>query len=485
MTEAAPPPQEASNAVQRAAIFGVLTTLATLAGSIARAKATAVVLGPTGLGEAASVLQITALVFVPIGLITGPALVSAFARAKSDPEASQAILDTASTVVVGLGVVLIVVATAAGWFVFPAASGALVGLTALAATAALLDPLVRIPGLGLLARGDVRRYAILNTGTWIVFSVAVVGATFAFGLSGQFLAAVAVPLVLVALFWPVWRAGLPDLRLAPLPRLDRAFLRDAIAVSVSSLIAALAIQGALSTIRWSLWREGGAEANGQFQAAWAIGGAYIGIVLQGLGTGIFPRYAAAKPEDLATEVDAGIRFVLDVAPPVILIAIAVREPVMRLLYSAEFQMASEMVGYQMAADLAKAVSYVYAGVLLYRGNMRAFLVTEVVVALLLGLIPMVLIPLIGPPGASYGYAITYSVYALLTSVVLARACDVPIRWRVQAFTLGFTVVASGLVAACLAWPMLRFVVLAVGLAWASQSALATTVVAKVRTLAGR
>ncbi len=452
-----------------------------MGGGILRAKATAVLLGPEGFGTVSAVLQIPQLLFVPLGLVTGPALVSSLGRARARQEAGQLYNDTAATLVLFGGAVLGALSVLTGVYVFRDQPPVLVLFTALAAVGAMLDPLARIPNANLLARGEVRQYAVIMATTSVVVAVVASAATALAGLWGQFIAAAVMPAVLLLLFSGLWRRALPDMRLVPRPALDRDFLREAAAVGAATLVASIGLQGALSTIRWALWQQGGAESNGQFQAAWSVGSAYLGIVMQGLGTGVFPRYAAATRESLPAEVDAAAKFVFDAAPPLILIAIAVREPMVHLLYSGEFDRAGTMLGYQMAADLAKALSFVYAGVLLFRGEVRAYLVTEVLGASLLGVSALVLVPLFGEIGASYAYAITYSLYVVIAAVALSRACDVSVRWRPVVLALVFTAGATGAVEVTGHWPMLRWVLLGVGCLWAMRTGVAHLVWTRVWT----
>lgn len=475
---------QAGSALQRAALFGLASSLAAVLGGILRAKATALALGPDGFGTAAAVVQITSLFFVPLGLVTGPALVSALARARERGESGQTYHDTAATLVLAGGTALGVLSVGAGAFVFRNEGPHLILFTGLAAVAALMDPLTRVTNASLLARGDVRRYAIVMASTSAIVAVVAAGATAAAGLPGQFVAAAVIPFLLLLAFGPIWQRALPDLRLLPRPTLDREYLREAAAVGVATLLTGAAMQASLSAIRWALWQHGGAEANGQFQAAWTVGSAYLGIMLQGVATGVFPRYAAATLESLPAEVDAASKFVFDAAPPIILIAIAVREPAMHLLYSSEFDVAGQLAGYQIAADFARALSYVYGGVLLYRGEVRAFMVTELIGAGMFALTSVLLVGRFGAVGAAYGYAVTYALYVVLSAVVLARVAKVPVRPYALLAVLLFTAASSGAVTACIEWPWLRWPLLLIGGVWATQTGIAALVWGRLRSRLG-
>jgi O-antigen/teichoic acid export membrane protein len=124
--------------------------------------------------------------------------------------------------------------------------------------------------------------------------------------------------------------------------------------------------------------------------------------------------------------------------------LAVRSVMIHALYSNRFELASGMLGYIIAGDIAKAVSWAFAGPLLYRGQFRAFLVTEVVGGAMAVVANLTMVHLMGPIGAGAAYPITYAGYMVLTGVVLARSCGVPVNTKALGSGLVITGVAVGL-----------------------------------------
>lgn len=425
--------------VQKAAMVGVLASAATIGSSIIRSKVTAVVLGPEGVGRAAWVLQIVSLVLIPVAIITGPALAAGFARSKGDSPTAQRQFDTASTLLAAVAGIAILAVFGISHLVFPEEWAGLGTICALLACVSLtLEPLLMLPSRVLVGRGQTRDYSLIIAGNSLLLGLLVAAGTTFYKLPGQFAASALAPVV----FFLIWRRRfkrlIPDLDLRPRVALDIAFLKEVAAVGSASVAAAFAGQAALAAIRWSLMKHGGDYANGQFQAAWGVGGAYFGVILQGLAIAVFPRFAAARTtEELQREVDAATRFVLSTAPPLILIAVAVREPMMKLLYSGRFAEGGHVLGIQMAADLAKAVGWVQAGPLLYRGKVAAFLTIEVLASLLFGGIGVALVPSLGIAGAAFGYAACYGVYLIVSQLAIRKACGVRVQLRSLLFPLAF------------------------------------------------
>jgi len=441
----------------------------TMLAALIKSKVSAVVLGPIGLGQAAEIMQLVTLCMVPLGLVTGPAFVTLIARARGNHEVVQRSYDGSATLILVLGLVLTAAVGLAAGLVFGGTEHAR-AWALLAATWAIGAAVLALPAQVLMASGRTREFALFSGSIALALALIVSAGTFIGKLNGQFVAMAVGPAVLVLVCFPLYRRVLPGLRLTPRALVDGPFVRSTIVLGVSALLGGLATQAALSTIRWSLSGHGGDEANGQFQAAWAVGSAYFGLVLSGIGSVYFPRFAAAPDaRSLSDEIGSAADFVIRTGGPIILVAIAVREPAIKLLYSGKFAVAAEMVGYQMAGDLAKAVSWAHAGPLLYRGKVRLFLITEGIGAGLLATLSVILVVHTGVQGPSYAYAVTYVVYAFVTALVISRGCGVTIRWRSVFLATGFAGVASAAVFLSDRFPILHVLLIAIALVWAQRT----------------
>jgi PST family polysaccharide transporter len=265
--------------------------------------------------------------------------------------------------------------------------------------------------------------------TAIVTTVGVVALTPRFGVPGQLAATAAAPFLLLPFVARVARKS----RLWPSswrPAPDADYLSRALKLGATSLVSGLSMQGALYFIRSELEAVGGAELNGQFQASWAIGSVYLGVLLGGLGSYVFPRYARAESEvALQKEVDEAGRFMSNLAPPLVLMAVAFAGVAVNLLYSARFAPAVEILAWQLSGDVAKCLSWVYAGPLLFRGRVRAYITTEVLGATLFATAAFFFLRASGVNGVGQAYFVTYALYLPLTAIVLRLSCRVRARTR--------------------------------------------------------
>lgn len=435
----------------RAAGLGAVTSIVALITSVIRSKASAVFLGPSGVGMAAEIQQIATLTLVPLSALSGPALLTALAREKNEGRPPEAIAAAFGWVLL-LGVGLSAVALTALFSFLPNSwSEGARPLLALACATTLAAAASSV-GIGALTfDGSLNTTARLQMVTGVVAAVMIAAATAMAGLPGQFVAAAVAALITLL---AVARAARASSRWPGTlrPRLERTYLRNALVVGAASLIGGGALQAALFAIRVRMEDLGGPEANGQFQAAWAVGSVYLGVVLTGMGTFVFPRYASASDlTQLQQEVDEASRFVMRVAPPVILLAVSFADIGIRLMYSDRFDGALEILKWQFAGDIAKCLSWVYAGPLLYRGNIRGFLTTETLAASALAGGTWALTPLLGLSATGVSYFITYILYLPLAAWVTRRSLGVSPRPRQLALAAVGTAVAVALIGAGHSW----------------------------------
>lgn len=418
--------------IGHAAVLGLATSAASVLLSVARSKVTATVLGPSGIGLSAEVQQLVALGMVPVSMITGPALVTALAelRRRQDVVAADRILGTALSLVLLVSGLASLLAFGLGfWFLPTGSMSTSWPLIVLAGFSATLGNLVALPSQVLIAFERLRSLTLLGiTGNGLTTVLVIIG-TVAGGLTGQFVGAAlgALFTLPIAVWITTKEATLDSWRVGP--AFDREFARRCWHVGLTTLTAGLALQGALFTIRVGLERHGGAVLNGYFQAAWAIGMTYFQLVLSALGNFAFPRYAAAERNELLqAEIDAAAAFVTRTAPPLILLALAVRRPMIQLVYSHQFDPSIDLLGLMMAGDLPRALAWVYGGSLLYKSRLGAFALCEAAAAGGLALLSAFLIPYYGVMGVGIAYSLNALLAVIANVLVVAFVCAVPVAW---------------------------------------------------------
>jgi len=109
-------------------------------------------------------------------------------------------------------------------------------------------------------------------------------------------------------------------------------------LGVAFMASAMLMVGAAYAVRIIVLRKVGLDAAGAYYAAWTMGGLYIGLVLQALGTDCYPRLVRVAYEDQECNrlVNEQAQVSLLLAVPGVLITLTLAPLVISLFYSAKF-----------------------------------------------------------------------------------------------------------------------------------------------------
>lgn len=183
-------------------------------------------------------------------------------------------------------------------------------------------------------------------------------------------------------------------------RLGFAFMLAGLVASVGQLLVRSLIKNGL-----------GLDAAGHFQAAWAISMTYIGFVLSAMGADYYPRLTAVIRDHAAVNrmVNEQTEVALLLAGPVFLAMMALAPWVIRLLYSAEFAPAVDVLHWQILGDILKVASWPIGYVLLAAGEGKTFVFTESVAMSCFALLTWTMLPIFGLESAGIAFLGMYFV----------------------------------------------------------------------------
>ena len=408
--------------------------------SLVRMKAVALLLGPAGVGLIGLLTNVVALVSNIAGLGFGNVGTRQIAEAvgKDDPQR----IATARRALFWGTLVLAVGGALSLWLLRDVLATHVLGDPALAVHMGWLSLAVALTVAsasqgalltGLRRIGDI---AWLQIGSGVLSTLLGLLALWLWGLPGIVAFVIAVPLgrfVLGHLFvarLPRVHAARSDLRALSgqwrtLARLGAAFMVAGLAGSAGQLVVRSLVQ-----------RELGADALGQFQAAWAISMTYVGFVLGAMGTDYYPRLTAIIRDREAVNrlVNQQTEVALLLATPVLLAMLALSPWVMRLLYTAEFAEGAMVLRWQVLGDFLKIASWPLGFILLAAGAGRTFMLTEWVAMGCFVLFTLIGLPLIGVKATGVAFVGLYAVY--LPLVYRLAVCRTGFAWSRAVFRLG-------------------------------------------------
>ena len=344
--------------------------------SLVRMKAVALLLGPAGVGLIGLLTNVVALVSNIAGLGFGNVGTRQIAEAvgKDDPQR----IATARRALFWGTLVLAVGGALSLWLLRDVLATHVLGDPALAVHMGWLSLAVALTVAsasqgalltGLRRIGDI---AWLQIGSGVLSTLLGLLALWLWGLPGIVAFVIAVPL---------GRFVLGHLFVARLPRVHaaRSYLRalsgqwrTLARLGAAFMVAGLAGSAGQLVVRSLVQRELGADALGQFQAAWAISMTYVGFVLGAMGTDYYPRLTAIIRDREAVNrlVNQQTEVALLLATPVLLAMLALSPWVMRLLYTAEFAEGAMVLRWQVLGDFLKIASWPLGFILLAAGAGR-------------------------------------------------------------------------------------------------------------------
>jgi len=467
-----------------AAMLGLVGSLANIGLAVVRSKVTATTIGPVGFGKVAEMNQIVSLANVSTIAMTSVLLINqlAQARAARDDAQERRVFGAALGAALLTSALAGVASVVAGFFVLPRPWGASAWpLMALAALGSVFASSTAVCDRTLVVQERFDRATLCSIIANIVQTALIGSLLVLLGLTGYFLATAISAAAIVPLYFAMTARHVPAMRRRPRVRLDRGYMAMALAFGATSLGSQGFAQALLSLVRWLLERQGGPALNGQYQAAAAVGNQYFVMVLQSLTAFAYPRYAAARTGDeLVSEVKQTCDFMFRLTPPLVLSGIAFREIVIRLFYSPEFAGAADLLGWQMAGDVARAISWALMGPLFMRGRLRAYLLTEAIGFVLHGVGSLVLIPRYGLVGEGYAQLATGVVMVFVAFAALRSSCQVELSYRPALQVLPLTLGAIVALLASNRWPHARWVVAAIATVWAERAGLLAAAWSRVR-----
>jgi PST family polysaccharide transporter len=403
--------------VKTSAMIGGATVL-NLAVGILRTKAMAVLLGPAGMGLMGlfSAIAEFAQSVAGLGVVSSGVRQIAEAAGSGDERAMSRTAVAVGRTSLGLGVAGALVLALASWPVARLTFGdaGQAGAVAWLSLAVLMR--VVADGQSALLQGrrriaDLARMGIAAGG---LGAAAAIASVYLLGERGIVPSLIAVAGAnLLASWWFSRRLAARDGRtagsgwrreVAPLLKLGFVFM-------ASSMMMA----GSAYLIRTLVSRSAGLDAAGLYQSAWAIGGLYVGIVLQAMGADFYPRLTGVACDNEACNrlVNEQARASLLLAGPGVIGTLALAPLVIGILYSPAFQGAVEVLRWLCLGMALRILAWPLGFIVLVKGAQGIFFWTEIAWTLAYLALAWVLVGRQGLNGAGMAFFLSYVFYYAL------------------------------------------------------------------------
>ena len=395
-----------------------LSSISNLVRAVITAKLLAVALGPSLTGDLAQILNFSAFLFqlIPLGLTTGVAKL--VADSPANRATVGAVAGTSSALSLASATICMIVLLPFSGEVSRLLTGTTTYTVPVVLTLVSL-PLFNVAGvLSYVLQGlaDIRGLTMANVATAIGALMVLIPATLAYKLVGA-TAAVAIASLLqftffAAMLWRAFKARrwslLRDLNFS------RATAGSLLQYGGVLLAAGIGAWGSLLLVRTIGIHVLGELANGIYQVVNGVSAQYMAIFIAWMAAYVFPRVVAEKdPARMNSMLNATLRANLLIMGTGMVGLIALRQLVVRLLYSSAFLAAAPILPIQVLGDYGRVIGWSFGIVLFAHGRTKAYLVAVLAQDALWILIAPLTMRQFGTAAIAMGYSLSSLAWPVL------------------------------------------------------------------------
>lgn len=271
---------------------------------------------------------------------------------------------------------------------------------------------------GMRRIGDLARIGIAGALAGTVASLALIAA---WGEHGVVPALVAIAAGGTLFSW--WYSRRVGVAPAVLTRAElRVEATALLKLGLAFMASGLLMMGAALVVRVFVLRLLGTEAAGFYHATWALGGMYVGVVLQAMGADFYPRLVGAigEPARANRLVNEQAHVSLLLAGPGVLGTLVFAAPVMTLFYTAEFHVAASLLRWICLGMALRVITWPI-GYIIVAGNRRlVFFGTELAWTVVNVALSWFCIVRFGLDGAGIAFFGSYVFHAVVVYALVRR-----------------------------------------------------------------
>ncbi|HWY74126.1 MAG TPA: O-antigen translocase [Verrucomicrobiae bacterium] len=292
-------------------------------------------------------------------------------------------------------------------------------------------------GQGALIQGmrriaDLARMNVLGAIYGTVFSVLIV---YKYGAAGLVPSLICVAAMSILTSW--WYARKVKVEKVPVTTNDLVDEASSLLkLGVVFMASALLPLAATYLVRSIILQKLDIDAAGYYAAAWALGGYYIGFILQAMGADFFPRLTAVANDHpecnrlVNEQTEVGILM----ACPGILAALAFAPPLMTLFYSHKFGPSTEIFRWICLGMLLRVLVWPMGFIIMAKGERKLFLWTELFSNIGFVAFAWVGLQLRGLQGVGIGFFALYVCHFTVIYFIVRHLSG--FRWSAASYQLG-------------------------------------------------
>ena len=207
-------------------------------------------------------------------------------------------------------------------------------------------------------------------------------------------------------------------------------------LGLAFMASALLTMGAAYANRLIVLRQAGFEAAGLYQAAWVVGGLYVGFILQAMGSDFYPRLTGVAKDSAECNriVNEQAHVSLLLAGPGVIGTLTLAPLVIVAFYSAKFSGAVEALRWVCLGMVLRIVAWPMGFIILARNLQKIFFWTEVAATVVHVGLAWLLTLRFGVAGATMAFFGLYVWHGILIYIIVRRLTG--FRWSPENRRLG-------------------------------------------------
>lgn len=213
--------------------------------------------------------------------------------------------------------------------------------------------------------------------------------------------------------------------------------RNLLRLGLVFVLSGLMTTGALFLLRVLVTRHAGVDGAGQFQAANALSMVYVGFVLQAMGTDFYPRLTAVADDDRRCNqlVNEQTEVAMLLALPGVLASLALAPWLIHVFYSRRFDMAAEILCWQILGMLLRVNSSPMGYIVVAKGRSLVFFLADLASYSVYAVLGWMALKVFGLPGIGMACLGLYIFHSSMMYMVVRRMSG--FRWSPENVRLIF------------------------------------------------
>ena len=201
------------------------------------------------------------------------------------------------------------------------------------------------------------------------------------------------------------------------------------------------MMGAAYAVRAMILRIEGLDAAGLYQAAWTLGGIYVGMILQAMGTDFYPRLTNSIRDNQQSNrlVNEQAQVSLLLAGPGVIATLMLAPLLMIAFYSAKFAAATNVLQWICLGMALRVITWPMGFIIVARGEQTIFFLTELAWTVVNVGLSIVCLKHFGLEGAGIAFFGSYVFHGLMIYPIVRRLSG--FRWSTENLKVGLLFVA--------------------------------------------